>query len=165
MDENLVAFILYGCKMARDLEQNLPMLGNQQDILLASCEEITRVFNSIKEALISQREMSIDGGGGIQDLLRSGGATTSTTTATTGHESMEFPGAQALGDKSKYLDNFESGKMKEMLPVHKFKIHGLSGGNDASGSSRDITFQNSSRPLTNAPDPNRSSPPLRHRRR
>ncbi|KAL8539419.1 hypothetical protein ACS0TY_001149 [Phlomoides rotata] len=167
MDENFKTFILYGCKLARDLEQNLPMLANQQDILLESCEEITRVFNSIKERLISQREMNIDCGGGIQDLLRSGGA----TTATTSRESMEFLETQAsnLGDRSKYLDYFGSGKMKEMLqqpsPLLEFAVRGLGGGNEVIGSSRGITFGNVQGPVISAPDPNRASPPQRQRRR
>ncbi|KAL3622037.1 DNA binding domain [Castilleja foliolosa] len=57
MDENLASFILYGCKLAKELEQNLPMLANQHDILLFSCEDIIRVFSNIRERLIiSQQE-------------------------------------------------------------------------------------------------------------
>ncbi|KAL1542050.1 DNA binding domain [Salvia divinorum] len=50
MEENL---ILYGCKLAKEMEQNLPMLANQPEALLASCEEIITIFNGVKERLVA----------------------------------------------------------------------------------------------------------------
>ncbi|KAL0303981.1 UNVERIFIED_CONTAM: hypothetical protein Sradi_6266200 [Sesamum radiatum] len=83
MDENL-ALVLYGCKLAKDLEQNLPHLARHPDTLLASCEDIIRVFTSVKERLVSRGQTSVprqpqelqrlddDVGVGIQEWLRSG---------------------------------------------------------------------------------------------
>ncbi|KAL6530388.1 DNA binding domain [Orobanche hederae] len=60
MDENFARSVLYGCKLAKDLEQNLAVFADQPDILLITCVEIIRVFGNIKERLInSQGEMSV----------------------------------------------------------------------------------------------------------
>lgn len=183
MEESLALMMLYGCKLAKDLEQNLQVLSNQPDILLTSCEEIIRVFSSIKERLIiSQGQMSIlrqthelqqppDDriGAEIQEWLRTGGATSSTTTTATSstpREPMDLLSAQAiLGDRSKYL---ESAKMKGMLLEQQqsssgleFVVRGLSGGNRSSRGGNFGEIQ----PLMDAPDSSKASPPQRQRRR
>ncbi|KAL0401075.1 UNVERIFIED_CONTAM: WRKY transcription factor 55 [Sesamum latifolium] len=83
MDENL-ALVLYGCKLAKDLEQNLPHLARHLDTLLVSCEDIIRVFTNVKERLVSRGQTNVprqpqelqrlddDIGVGIQEWLRSG---------------------------------------------------------------------------------------------
>ncbi|EYU20127.1 hypothetical protein ABFS82_06G056500 [Erythranthe guttata] len=99
MEENLVALVLYGCKLAKDLEQSLPVLANQPDILSLSCEEIVRVFSNVKDGLNSnqpsnlnsnlrreqQQQQQLDHedqiGAEIQEWLRTGGTTTATGVA------------------------------------------------------------------------------------
>ncbi|OIT03551.1 PREDICTED: WRKY transcription factor 55 [Nicotiana attenuata] len=50
MDET-TATILYGCKLAKELEANLPNWANQPQITLNKTEEIVAVFNNVKERL------------------------------------------------------------------------------------------------------------------
>lgn len=123
MEENL-ALALYGCKLAKDLENNLQMLGSQPDILLMSCEEILRVFSSIRDRILSARgqisnlnlreadqdqgqQFDLDHiGAGIPEWLRSGGTTTGGSTNTS-REPLDLLNVQGvLGDH---------GKMKGML--------------------------------------------------
>ncbi|KAK6155994.1 hypothetical protein DH2020_010242 [Rehmannia glutinosa] len=152
MDENL-ALMLYGCKLAKDLEQNLQMLANQPDILLNSCEEIVRVFSSIKERLISQRQMNewqqLDDqiGAGIQEWLRTGGVATTATTATTTTVTRE---------------------PMDLLNAQQQQLSGLelvvSGGRDMSRGSRGGSV-GEIKQLTNAPDFSRTSSSQKQRRR
>ncbi|XP_009793203.1 WRKY transcription factor 55-like isoform X2 [Nicotiana tabacum] len=50
MDET-TATILYGCKLAKELEANLPNWANQPHLTLNKTEEIVAVFNNVKERL------------------------------------------------------------------------------------------------------------------
>lgn len=172
MEENL---ILYGCKLAKEIEQNLQMLlANQPESLLASCEEIINIFSSVRERLIlSQGQMmsfprqpadhgsgGSSSGGGIQELLRSGGGATSltpTTTATTSKSlepAMDLPmSVQAmLGDRSKfYLEQLRSSGLD----------FNFGGGRDVGRVGAVGEIQS----MTNAPDSIRASPPHRHSRK
>ncbi|KAG6402024.1 hypothetical protein SASPL_138894 [Salvia splendens] len=88
MEENL---ILYGCKLAKEMEQNLSMLANQPEALLASCEEIINIFNGVKERLIVSQANSMSFPG------RRGPGGTSAT-----REPLDLISAQTmLGDQSK----------------------------------------------------------------
>ncbi|KAI3458426.1 hypothetical protein Pfo_015089 [Paulownia fortunei] len=176
--EEILALMLYGCKLAKDLEQNLPMLANQPDMFLISCEEIVRVFSNIKDRLISHGQMSVlrqphelqqlddHIGAGIQEWLRTGGTTTTTTT--TSREPMDLLNAQAiLGDRSKHQEYPESAKMKGML-LQQQQSSGLefmvSGGRDVSRSLWGAAV-GEIKPLIDAPDSSRASPSQRQRRR
>lgn len=167
MDENL---ILYGCKLAKEMEQNLPVLANRPEALVASCEEIINVFSSVRErVIVSQGEMmSFHGGGGsgrIQEWLRSGGGDASLTPATSGttsgpREPMDLLSAQSMlgggGDRHKVL---ESGKMKGMQlerPSSGLDFM-FAGGRDAGR----IGVVGDVQTTVNAPDSIRNSPPQR----
>ncbi|KAL2526846.1 WRKY transcription factor 55 [Abeliophyllum distichum] len=91
--------ILYGCKLAKNLEENLPNLANQPDFFLRSCDEIIRVFSSIKERLSHEVDhRQFDMGVGIQEWLRSAAGTSD-------HQAMDLLHAQAiLGQSSAYQD-------------------------------------------------------------
>ncbi|CAI9771405.1 unnamed protein product [Fraxinus pennsylvanica] len=97
MEENR-ALILYGCTLAKNLEENLPNLANQPDFILRSCDEIIRVFSSVKERLsreVVHRQFDL----GIQEWLRSGAGTS------TDNQAMDLLKAQAiLGHSSPYHD-------------------------------------------------------------
>ncbi|KAL7146675.1 hypothetical protein ABFS83_06G057400 [Erythranthe nasuta] len=106
MEENLVALVLYGCKLAKDLEQSLPVLANQPDILSLSCEEIVRVFSNVKDGLNSNQPSVLNSnlrrqqqqldhedqiGVQIQEWLRTGGTTTGVVaTATNTREPLDL---------------------------------------------------------------------------
>lgn len=84
--EEIHSLISHGCKLARDLESNLPALSNEPGFLLTSCEEIVRVFGAARDRLNGQGstsyagqtshelEMAAEiGGGMVQEWLRYGG--------------------------------------------------------------------------------------------
>ncbi|KAK3022399.1 hypothetical protein RJ639_047373 [Escallonia herrerae] len=50
MDE-MISLIYRGCTLARDLQLNLPNLANQPIDLARSCDEIARVFGSVRDRL------------------------------------------------------------------------------------------------------------------
>lgn len=167
MEENL---ILYGCKLAKELEQNLRMLlANQPETLLASCEEIINIFSSVRERLIvSHGQMSFPrqpadhsgGGAGIQELLRSGGGATSLTPATTSTslEPMDLlMSAQAmLGDRSKfYLEQ------QRQPPASSSGLDFTFGGGRDVGR---VGAVGEIQSMINAPDSIRTSPPHRQPR-
>ncbi|XP_047945827.1 WRKY transcription factor 55 [Salvia hispanica] len=136
MDENL---ILYGCKLAKDMEQNLPMLANQPEALLASCEEIISIFNGVKERLIVSQANSMSFPG------RSGPGGTSAS-----REPLDLISAQTmLGDR---------GKLNEYVPSLDFMF---GGGRDVgrAGSVGEV------QPAANATDSIRTSPSRNLRRR
>lgn len=54
MDETTVSLILHACKLARDLESNLPNLANQPNLLSNSLDEITRNFVTARERVYGQ---------------------------------------------------------------------------------------------------------------
>ncbi|XP_011076813.1 WRKY transcription factor 55 [Sesamum indicum] len=141
MDEGL-ALVLYGCKLAKDLEQNLPHLARHPDTLLMSCEDIIRVFTNVKERLVSRGQTNVprqpqelqrlddDIGVGIQEWLRSG---------------MVVEQEQPSG--------------------LEFVVRGLSGGGDAGRSLSGGTSRDVQHPLINAPDSNRTSSSSQRQRR
>ncbi|KAF5467540.1 hypothetical protein F2P56_017357 [Juglans regia] len=49
--EEIVSLILLGCKLARELESNLPNLADQPNLLSKSCDEVIKVFRTAKERL------------------------------------------------------------------------------------------------------------------
>lgn len=50
-ETNPISIIRQGCKLARELEANLPSLTDQHNMLLTSCDEIIKVFDTAKERL------------------------------------------------------------------------------------------------------------------
>ncbi|KAK4383152.1 hypothetical protein Sango_2805200 [Sesamum angolense] len=141
MDEGL-ALVLYGCKLAKDLEQNLPHLARQPDTLLASCEDIIRVFTNVKERLVSRGQTNVsrqpqelqriddDIGVSIQEWLRSG----------TVVEQEQPSGLE-------------------------FVARGLSGGGDVGRSLKGGTSGDVQHPPIDAPDSNRTSSSTQRQRR
>lgn len=73
MDDSLESMILRGCNLATILEQNLPILANQPDFLVKSCEEIVSVFSNVKERVLYVGQMGVqelhgfDIGGGTRE--------------------------------------------------------------------------------------------------
>lgn len=59
--EEIVSLIYNGCRLARDLEVNLPNLANQPEILWNNCHEIVRIFTDTRDRINAQF-----GGGNIQ---------------------------------------------------------------------------------------------------
>lgn len=81
MDE-INSLIFHGCKLAGDLQSNLPALSNDPGFLLKSCDEIVRVFGAARDRLNSQGSTTYAGqtshesemcGGMVQEWLRYGG--------------------------------------------------------------------------------------------
>lgn len=56
MEEIISLLIQQGCKLARELESNLPNLADKPNMLSKSCEEIINAFRSAKERLHSSQE-------------------------------------------------------------------------------------------------------------
>ncbi|PQQ03152.1 WRKY transcription factor 55 [Prunus yedoensis var. nudiflora] len=54
MDETTISLILQACKLARDLESNLPNLANQPNLLSNSLDEITKNFVTARERVYGQ---------------------------------------------------------------------------------------------------------------
>ncbi|XP_022890900.1 WRKY transcription factor 55-like [Olea europaea var. sylvestris] len=96
MEETMV-LMLYGSKLAKDIEENLPNLCNQPDILVKSCDGIIGVFSNLKE-LLSHGHMISGGsnelqqtdniGAGIQEWLKTGGNCY--------HQAMDLHNAQTV---------------------------------------------------------------------
>lgn len=127
MNENL-ALLSYGCNLVKNLEQNLPNLGNHPDELVRSCEEVVRVFSSVRERLVSQAQATnismahMQQVQGIPDWMRSGTTASSASAAT-----------------FDLLDGHESGRgvyHQEQLALHEHQsglelaMHGYSGGDN-----------------------------------
>lgn len=49
--EEIFSLILNGCKLAKDLEANLPNIANQPETISRSCDEIIKSFCAAKERL------------------------------------------------------------------------------------------------------------------
>ncbi|KAL2558431.1 WRKY transcription factor 55 [Forsythia ovata] len=80
--EETILLIMYGCKLAKDLEESLPNLATQPDILRKSCDGIIGVFSNLKELLSHgninfgephELQQTDNIGAGIQEWLRTGG--------------------------------------------------------------------------------------------
>ncbi|KAA8533964.1 hypothetical protein F0562_031481 [Nyssa sinensis] len=80
MDESIFD-ILNGCKLARELESNLPNLANQRNVLINSCDEIISMFRNARDRLNADQDPTTNespqpgqiGAGGAQEwLLRFG---------------------------------------------------------------------------------------------
>ncbi|XAR66039.1 hypothetical protein NMG60_11012087 [Bertholletia excelsa] len=76
--EHINSLILRGCKLARDLESQLPNMVNQPDAVLKSCDNIISVFAEVRD-LLNARGSSLGGThegaevpGGFQEWLRYG---------------------------------------------------------------------------------------------
>lgn len=92
-----MVLMLYGSKLAKDIEENLPNLCNQPDILVKSCDGIIGVFSNLKE-LLSHGHMISGGshelqqtdniGAGIQEWLKTGGNCY--------HQAMDLHNAQTV---------------------------------------------------------------------
>ncbi|KAI3470971.1 hypothetical protein Pfo_027634 [Paulownia fortunei] len=165
--EETLALVLYGCKLAKDLEGNLPNLANQPHTLLKSCEEIIRVFTSIK-ARLSQGQMSILGhphelqqldqiSAEIQEWLRSGG--------TGAHRAMDLLNAQAiLDDRGTFHDHTDDYLgITKMNSGFELMVGELSGRRDV-GSLRG-GIGGVIQPLMDAPNSSRTSSLQRQRKR
>lgn len=76
MEDSLQSMILHGCNLAKNLERNLPILANQPDTLVKSCEEIVSVFRNVRETVLSVGQMSVQElhgfeiGGGVREQAR-----------------------------------------------------------------------------------------------
>lgn len=85
--EEINSLILHGCKLARELELNLPNLSNHPGFLSRSCQDIASIFGAAVEGLNNQGSTSTSyvgqsshemeapeiGGGMVQEWLRYGG--------------------------------------------------------------------------------------------
>lgn len=163
MEESL-ALMLYGCKLAKDLERNLPNLVNQPHSLLKSCEEIIKEFTKIKWRL-SQGQMNTIGqfqelqqiSPEIQEWLRIGG--------TGSHQATGLVNAQAiLGHRDMFHDHTD-----EYLEITKMNssnldqsIIGESSGRRDAESLRDSGIDGAIQPLSGS---NRASSLQRQLRR
>lgn len=49
--EEIVSLIFHGCKLVKELEECLPNIANQPNVLISSCDEISRVFSNVREQL------------------------------------------------------------------------------------------------------------------
>ncbi|WOH06863.1 hypothetical protein DCAR_0626292 [Daucus carota subsp. sativus] len=52
--EEIVSLIYNGCRLARDLEVNLPNIANQPEMLWNNCEEIIRIFTDTRDRINAQ---------------------------------------------------------------------------------------------------------------
>ncbi|KAI6670247.1 hypothetical protein NL676_005132 [Syzygium grande] len=50
--DDIINLILRGCRLARELELNMPNMANQPNRLAISCEEIIQAFSAIREQLV-----------------------------------------------------------------------------------------------------------------
>ncbi|GAB2210685.1 hypothetical protein Drorol1_Dr00015967 [Drosera rotundifolia] len=55
----ITALISYACKVAMELDSNLPHLVNRQDVLLGQVEGIIRLFSSARDHLLSLGSMRV----------------------------------------------------------------------------------------------------------
>ncbi|GFZ15121.1 hypothetical protein Acr_24g0013110 [Actinidia rufa] len=70
--EETNSLVLYGCKLARELELSLPNMANHPSLLSRSCDEIIRVFSMARNQLnVHESQVAEHGGGVVQDWLRS----------------------------------------------------------------------------------------------
>lgn len=51
MDPETVSLLLHGCKLARELELNLPNLANQPGSVSVSCEQIVLAFSAVRDQI------------------------------------------------------------------------------------------------------------------
>ncbi|RVX03056.1 WRKY transcription factor 55 [Vitis vinifera] len=56
--EETLSHIVRGCKLARELESNIPNLAKQPRMLAKSCDEIMKIFGTAKERLNAQDDHS-----------------------------------------------------------------------------------------------------------
>ncbi|MCE3051130.1 WRKY transcription factor, partial [Datura stramonium] len=70
--EETIATIVYGCKLGKEVEANLPNWANQPGVLLSKTEEIIAVFNNVRERLMSQQQQQQHV---VQEWLSSSGTT------------------------------------------------------------------------------------------
>lgn len=77
--EEAFSYVARGCRLARELEQNLPNLAKHPRMVAESCDEIMNVFGSAKERLVNVLQdnqtppyphMFMATGGEDQELLR-----------------------------------------------------------------------------------------------
>lgn len=71
--EEIVSLIYNGCRLARDLEVNLPNLANQPEILWNNCDEIVRIFTDTRDRISAQfggGNQSENVGGAMQQWLQ-----------------------------------------------------------------------------------------------
>ncbi|XP_074354087.1 WRKY transcription factor 55-like isoform X2 [Apium graveolens] len=71
--EEIVSLIYNGCRLARDLEVNLPNLANQPEILWNNCHEIVRIFTDTRDRINAQfggGNQSENVGGAMQQWLQ-----------------------------------------------------------------------------------------------
>ncbi|XP_073020874.1 WRKY transcription factor 55-like [Primulina eburnea] len=144
MDDSLKSMVLHGCHLATILEQNLPILVNQPDILVKSCEEIVSVFSNVKERVLYVGQM------GVQELhgFEIGGGTREHAMATLDAQAAISEGGSAY---VKRLDDVpKSSEMKGMflhdewqrrqlgLELMIGEMHGGVGGDVTGGSSGGI---------------------------
>ncbi|KAJ8537185.1 hypothetical protein K7X08_035586 [Anisodus acutangulus] len=106
MDET-IATILYGCKLGKEVEANLPNWANHPAIILSKTEEIIAVFNNVRERLMSHHHQQQV----VQEWLSSSAATS--------HQALElFHAAENMLD--------------HRAPA-TFAVHGMPPGSDQMG--------------------------------
>ena len=109
--EETNSLVLYGCKLARDLELSFPNMANNPSILSRSCDEIIRVFSMARDRLNAHElQVAEHGGGVVQDWLRSTQAMSLLHT--------QFPGVHVMGGRDTVGDLMQfSGRGVEVPPV------------------------------------------------
>lgn len=108
--EEIISLIFQGCKLAKDLESNLPNIANQPNILSTSFDEIIRVFSSARDGLNTYNATITSYGsqettqliGGVEEWLRY---------SSTQPMDIVMPYTQILGDQKSGFHMPESSGM------------------------------------------------------
>ncbi|KAM7494705.1 hypothetical protein LguiB_029314 [Lonicera macranthoides] len=108
--EEIISLIFQGCKLAKDLESNLPNIANQPNILSTSFDEIIRVFSGARDRLNTHNATIASYGdqettqliGGMEEWLRY---------SSTQPMDIVMPYTQILGDQTSGFNVPESSGM------------------------------------------------------
>lgn len=66
--EEIIPLIFHGCKLARELESNLPNLANQPNILWQSCDQIVRIFSNTRDRINAQLLINRGGDDQVENI-------------------------------------------------------------------------------------------------
>ncbi|CAL5322822.1 unnamed protein product [Camellia sinensis] len=153
MDE-INSLIFHGCKLARDLELNLPNIANQPNMVLKSCDDIVRIFSAARDRLSGQGSSSTSygsgGGGGLIHESQMAGIGGGGSGGGGMHEWLRFASSQAMDLlQAQYEVQGGSAEMGGGVDVSGGELGGGSGGGgggevqamDVSDSSRGTSWQ------------------------
>ncbi|THG14639.1 hypothetical protein TEA_016423 [Camellia sinensis var. sinensis] len=159
MDE-INSLIFHGCKLARDLELNLPNIANQPNMVLKSCDDIVRIFSAARDRLSGQGSSSTSygsgGGGGLIHESQMAGIGGGSSGGGGMHEWLRFASSQAMDLlQAQYEVQGGSAEMGGGVDVSGGELGGGSGGGgggevqamDVSDSSRGTSWQRQRRSL------------------